>query len=302
MDDILQLSDWLNRDEKNRLRLKQLKKFWDTPVKMEKPELSFEQLFTKMDSRHKIIPKTKRSGFSSRMRIISAAAAVALLLIIGSIVFMGRKTSLSTDYYAYHCINGVDRITLPDSTVVYLNKGGKLTYASDYKENRRVSLTGEAYFDVMKADGVFTVNLYKDAAIEVLGTRFNVQTGNNRIVTTLEEGSVRFVRGGQFIPLTPDQQLVYDMGNSVYVINQVDPDMYTAWKEYMYKYNGITLQELCKELKRIYKVEIFLSSKLRNVKVSGSFEYRHDVEQILDVMKKRMQFEWRREGNKIWIN
>ncbi|MDR1155736.1 MAG: DUF4974 domain-containing protein [Bacteroidales bacterium] len=304
LDDIMQLSDWLNRDEINRLRLKQLKRFWEAPVRMKEPDVPFEKFFERIDSPHRMAPKAKKRHISSSVWMISTAAAVALLLMIISVsVFFNREEHPLIEYYSYNCISGVEQVVLPDSSIVYLNRGGKITYANNYKEVRSVTLEGEAYFDVMKASGLFTVRLGSGASIEVLGTRFNVQAlgGDRRIVTTLEEGSVRFVKGEQQIMLVPDQQLIYDVNKADYSIRQVDADMYTAWKEYIYRYNGIIMQDLCKELERMYRVEIILNPGLKNVKVSGSFEYRHDLDQILNVMKKRMRFEWKREGNKIVI-
>ncbi len=305
LDDIMQLSDWLNQDEKNRLRLKQLKRFWEMPVKLEEPDVTFEKFFKRIDSPHKVVAsRTKKIRISPRFRMISAVAAVALLFIAVSVsLFFNKEQHPPIEYYSYNCINGVDRIVLPDSSIVYLNKGGKITYENNYKEKRSVTLKGEAYFDVMKAAGLFTVHLGSNTSIEVLGTKFNVQafSGNNQIITTLKEGSVRFVKGEQQIMLTPDQQLIYDVSRASYNICQVDADIYTAWKNYIYSYNGITMLELCRELGRIYGIEIDLASRLTNIKVSGSFECQHDIEQILKVMEKRMQFEWKRKDNQITI-
>lgn len=56
---------------------------------------------------------------------------------------------------------------------------------------RRVVLSGEAFFDVAKSDKPFIVEL-AGCEVKVLGTRFNVQAyeDGGRFETTLEQGSV----------------------------------------------------------------------------------------------------------------
>ncbi len=302
LNDVLRLSDWLNQDEHNRRRLMQLKRFWDSPVELaelEKPETAFGKFDKRLTA-----PVEPKTGISRRIWVVSTvAASIALLIVVSLSIFHSVKERQPVDYYTYTCRNGVDRMVLPDSTVVYLNKDSRITYASNYGKNRWVRLDGEAYFDVMKELGTFTVDVGSDASIEVLGTKFNVVafSGKKQVITTLEEGSVRFVKGGQQIMLAPDQQLVYNVDMSGHQIRQVDTDVFTAWKEHVYKYNSITMLELCQELERFYDVKIDLSSRLKNIKVSGSFEYRHNIEQILNVMEKRMQFKWKRKGNHITI-
>jgi transmembrane sensor len=45
----------------------------------------------------------------------------------------------------------ISKVELPDGSLVWLNAGSKMTYNNFFSaENRKVTLTGEAYFDVTK--------------------------------------------------------------------------------------------------------------------------------------------------------
>ena len=87
-------------------------------------------------------------------------------------------------------------VRLPDNSEVTLNSGSELTYARWFNIlDRTVSLEGEAYFDVKSNGKKFVVNA-GDAQIEVLGTKFNVQSWpeqvNARTTVFLAEGRVAF--------------------------------------------------------------------------------------------------------------
>ena len=64
---------------------------------------------------------------------------------------------------------------------------------------------------------------------------------------------------------------------------------------------SITMAELCHELERLYGLDICLNPNIGNIRVSGSFKRKDDIETILGVMEKRMQFQWTRNGDHIQI-
>jgi transmembrane sensor len=76
--------------------------------------------------------------------------------------------------------NGISKIQLPDGSRVWLNMGSKLTYSNDFGTNqRKVSLVGEAFFDVVKDSERPFVVTTPTISIRVLGTKFNVRSYNN---------------------------------------------------------------------------------------------------------------------------
>ncbi|RYY93322.1 MAG: hypothetical protein EOO11_19915, partial [Chitinophagaceae bacterium] len=68
------------------------------------------------------------------------------------------------------------RVLLPDSTVVWLNAGSRLTYTEGFGvSHRRTELTGEAFFDVTHNASLPFIIQTRDVRIRVLGTAFNVK-------------------------------------------------------------------------------------------------------------------------------
>lgn len=300
--DISELNDWLAQDENNVRRLNQMQKFWETPVETTAPETSFEKFFARIEA-PKINPERSSRKFY-RITPVAAAASIALFVTISlSMLFLGKSHRTPVEYYTIACKSGVERLVLPDSSVVYLNEASRVTYTNSYAEERRVRIEGEAYFDVVKGRGTFRVDMNDDTSIEVLGTKFNVAAfaEKNSVIATLEEGAIKFIGGDREILLEPDQQLVYDRATLKCQVSDVDASIYTAWKEPVYKYMSITMTELCHELERLYGLDICLNPNIGNIRVSGSFKRKDNIETILGVMEKRMQFQWTRNGDHIQI-
>lgn len=303
-DEILLFHDWLDRDENNKREFLQIKEYWEIPTEVHDaflPEIAFEQL------KRRLAPVQKPRDIRYKIRGLSIAATVAIF-IFGSvagylILKTGSRNVPSAEYYTYLSSDGVTHFTLPDGSNIHLNRNSKLTYSDRFgTDERKVQLEGEAYFDVAKKGTVFKVAL-DHSEIDVMGTRFNIRaySEDSVIVATLESGSILFRSDKQQVMMTPGQQLSFRIVDSVFDLYRVEPEIFTAWKDEIYKYRSITMQELCHQLEQAYHVKIILGPTLKDVKVSGSFEYRQSIDQILNVMKKSRAFTWKRIDDTITI-
>lgn len=123
----------------------------------------------------------------------------------------------------YHYVDipegGEFNFRLPDGTEVFLNTGSRLRFPEYFVpgQERRINLSGEAYFDVARDTASPFLVCLKHTTIKVLGTSFNVTAypEEGHEVTTLVQGSVAMkqVTGGQEVLLTPGQQGNYDIYN-----------------------------------------------------------------------------------------
>ena len=122
--------------------------------------------------------------------------------------YIGRQQTGKIQYNILQIPRGGEySVTLQDGTVVNLNSASELRYPVRFAgTERKVFLTGEAYFQVAK-DNPFVV-VTGEAEIEALGTSFNIYSyeEENRIETTLVEGAVRFAVADQTVILMPGEQ------------------------------------------------------------------------------------------------
>lgn len=145
------------------------------------------------------------------------------------------------------------RILLADGTAVWMNAASRLIYPSAFTgAKREVRLEGEAYFDVAAdASHPFVVNA-EGMSVEVLGTRFNINTYSSKVYTTLTQGKVRTVAGGHTLLLQPGDQAVFDQAAGQ--LDRRTPEMrgVTAWKDGQIYFEDANLEEITKTLGRDY--------------------------------------------------
>jgi transmembrane sensor len=163
---------------------------------------------------------------------------------------------------------------LSDGTEVTLNGDSKISFSQSFQPSiREVTVTGEAYFKVVKDKRPFVVHL-NGAMTEVLGTSFNVKNipGTN-IEVTLEEGSVNVVsQNGKSAILKPNQQAIVNLSNADILTKDVNVLRYTSWTDNILYFEETTLKEVVATLETWYDVEIALDSALEGCVITGKYQ------------------------------
>ena len=228
----------------------------------------------------------------------------------GNIVeYTGNSDSLSFQGTQKHVIQipkgGEYELILPDGTHVWINSDTKLTFPVAFDSNKReVTLAGEAYFDVTKDPKrpfmVKTANI----EIKVLGTQFNVQAypDDNKIETTLCEGSVNVTDGELGVTLTPSQQAVYSKVTQALTTRKVDVRLYTAWKEGLFVFENKPLEEIMNTLSRWYNINVFYSNQaVKSYHFTGDLERYGDFRKTLNMIEKSTVIRFVINGNNIMV-
>ena len=288
----------------NRNELKGYAKLWmwSAQVKSRKPQVKFDDTWEKIRSR-------KHSSRPTIIRMRQFAQYAAIVLILLNLGWWGAHS-----YYNHSNESGEQQflitadqtansvITLPDSTLVYLRQGSSLRYDSGFRsDNREVLLEdGEAYFEVTRdEDHPFIVRM-EHAQIEVMGTRFNVlaEKGSSVYQTTLVDGKVTFkVNGGEKYQLQPDQMIEFNVNDRDVKIENVNTELYTAWKEGKIIFRDETLGEITGKLERIYHVEfIYKNPELaQKYRFSGTFHQETSIGEVITMLKLSIPMEVKRE-------
>ncbi|QJB38662.1 FecR domain-containing protein [Chitinophaga oryzae] len=199
------------------------------------------------------------------------------------------------------------RVTLPDGTNVWLNAASSLRYPTSFTGNeRRVEVTGEAYFDVVKNAGKpFIVQVKDKADIEVLGTSFNINAYENEqaIRTTLLNGGVRVgVPSTDYkkaVVLTPGQQAQIAGQQITVAVNQ-PTDKILAWKNGLFNFDGADLEEVMRQLERWYDIEVIYENGIPHTRFIGELSRQIALTDLLDILK-RTEVDFRVEGRKLIV-
>ncbi|SKB62513.1 FecR family protein [Parapedobacter luteus] len=200
---------------------------------------------------------------------------------------------------------GQYRVVLPDGSQVWLNAASTLKYPLRFEgEARVVELEGEGYFDVSKLKHPFIVKTIGQD-VEVLGTQFNISAypDNPAIKTTLVEGSVRVVTVAdrqRRIFLKPGQQST--LRGEAIDVQAVDVEPYVAWKEGVFVFYNLTIDEMIRQIERWYDVHFDTTNiPVDNSRFSG--EIRRDVplSKLLDFMSHLATPRYRIEGRRVIV-
>ncbi|MEO8860301.1 MAG: FecR domain-containing protein [Ginsengibacter sp.] len=196
----------------------------------------------------------------------------------------------------------VINMDLADGSKVWLNAGSSLTYPVLFiGSERKVSVTGEAYFEVAHdASRPFIVN-NGSMNVRVLGTHFNVNTfedDGNDIKVTLLEGSVKVNNANATGLLKPGQQAV--VTKEIKVVNDVDLDLVMAWKNGYFQFDNASLQNVLKEVSRWYDVNVVYEGKNQPRQFVGEIQRDLSLSEMLKLLE-RNKVHFKIEGKELRI-
>lgn len=207
----------------------------------------------------------------------------------------GSKATVSVPH------GGEYSLVLADGTRVWLNSDTKLTFtAQQGTSERRVTLEGEAYFEVKKnAECPFYVTV-GDMQVHVTGTKFNVKARQGvPIVVTLESGAVQMERrdGTLMAALRPGEQFKSDADGGSFSVEQADMEEALAWKNGKFIFKDVPLSEIAQQLSLWYNVDISVPQSLADRRYSGELNRYKSIEPLLKVLRLTGEMEFIDRGN-----
>lgn len=229
----------------------------------------------------------------------AAAAAVILMMSFTGYYFYANK-NLNLDQKSHHQLSlqpTIKKIILPDGSIVILNKGSELNYPAAFtKENRTVSLIGEAYFDI-KHDAKRPFLVHTGAlTTRVLGTAFNIKSNakESLIEVTVSRGKVAVSNPKQTLAvLLPNQKISYHSNSGAYTKASADAATSTLWKEEDLVIDNLTMEEAAKKIEERYSTTIVISNeKILNCKFTAHFLNTTGLEQVIKVICKLNQLDY----------
>lgn len=155
------------------------------------------------------------------------------------------------------------KVTLNDSTEIWLNGESSLSYPSHFTgDTRTVRLTGEAFFKVAHDSRHPFIVEHDGITTKALGTAFNIRSYNGaKRHITLVNGSVMVTDSTlrQKEILKPGEDLAYNTDLSEKTIKPVDTNEYTSWTEGLFYFDNTELSDIMQVLGRWYNVTVIFS-------------------------------------------
>jgi transmembrane sensor len=192
-------------------------------------------------------------------------------------------------------------LTLSDGTQVWLNAESSLRFPVHFTEsNRKVYLTGEAYFAVAaNAAKPFSVTAGK-VEVAVLGTEFNIMAYENEpaVQTALVSGSVKIKTGGKETVLQPGWVAVSSNGNTT--TQQMDIAALTGWKRGMFVFRNDDIITVLHQLERWYDVTaVYPKGKVGSQHFTGAIKRYDNIAQVLELLNQTGGASFKLSGRQI---
>lgn len=231
----------------------------------------------------------------------AAAAAIVIAVVLGGMVgYYANETGQTAEQEIVETPRIEEYRTdygeklmfrLSDGSRITLNGNSSLTFSSTVEKglNTEVRLEGEAYFNIAHLTGegqrAFTVQT-DDGTIQVLGTRFAVNTFRNETTTVLEEGRVTISNTGSTMnyELAPGQLARFKSNDNKIAIKEVNTQVYTSWKEDKLVFIETPMREVATRIEDTFGVEVVLAENVADESLSGSIKSTN-----LDVLEEALE-------------
>lgn len=201
---------------------------------------------------------------------------------------------------------GQFKINLPDGSKVWLNAASSITYPTVFAgKTRKVTIKGEAYFEVQKNTAQPFIVQSNNMEVEVLGTHFNMNSYDDEPITrtTLVEGSVRV----KTLPdqqhretLKPGQQAQLEQSTNTLKVRDADIESVTAWKNGYFNFDGAPVKEVMRQISRWYNVDIQMEGTMAR-HFRGSVLRSASLDEVMHMLSLTGEFNYKIEGRTVII-
>ena len=200
-----------------------------------------------------------------------------------------------------------EEVLLSDGTQVTLNAGSRLTYIQPFTgDERRVKLSGEAWFDVApEAQFPFIVET-EELIIRVIGTAFNVRSLSDLELSQVEVGSgivevYSLAKANEPVRLAAGDGIIYNRSSQHLAKVKANPN-FMAWKTGRIEFTETPMSEVLETLERVYNQPL----KVRDVSIleeqlGGTFN-NTTFEYVLDVVCKTFNLEHQTENGVVYLS
>jgi len=300
-DELSWFQEELRNDPEKKAMLEEFRLIWDSAV----PDQSYD-LDAEWTLMQKKLPDLKIESSRSLLFYTYRIAAVLVLGVVlsFSLIYVNRTVGMERVVAE----NEPVEVVLEDGTEVIVNRHSKLKYSRKFnQEERKIYLSGEAWFDVARDTTMPFVIDAGEALVEVLGTSFNVNAykDNPTVEITVESGLVAMSAKEDL------KDLIVMMAGSggsynknqreLKLIPTSDPNS-ISWKTRELFFDASTLREVTELLNKVYDTHIvIMNEELASCPITVTFRDQ-TLEAILNVLELTLDLQLTREGDEIRLD
>jgi transmembrane sensor len=297
------LQQWRAENPSHNTVYRQLERIWaeSGAILTEKTydtQSAWAKVDLRLDEGNKKAPVPRVRGMITRLA--AAASIVGILLIAGWLFF--RKTT--PELLVAKAEQSNLPVTLPDGSEVILRKGATLSYPKTFSGNERnVSLTGEAFFEVEHdAAHPFRIQTVR-ANLEVVGTSFSVISNEQQDELIVRTGKVLFTNKaatGEKHIVSPQQYGKLDAKG--FEIKPLTDPNFLSWNTGLLQFDNTPIDQVAAALSHHYNLNIVADGSLLNQSPIPTITARfnqQNVDAVLEEIKLLVNISHHKEKNVI---
>jgi transmembrane sensor len=292
------VEQWLAGGEDRRRLLSQLKLVLEESGRLKAPESDEEQAWQRFRQRIAAtrVPVKKKRSFFTPLRV---AAVFVLLAGLALWVYFSQQNK-PVQTLAVQSHDKVVTDTLPDGSMVTLNRNSTLSYKEKFKGDiRSVALKGEAFFDVRPDKSKPFVVQVNDVTVKVVGTSFNIKAEGGKTEVIVESGIVQVTRGGKTIELRPKQKVRLETQDTTLVKEEVKDGLHNYYRSREFVCDNTPLWKLVEVLNEAYGVRIEIGrGSLKNLPLTATFN-NESLDNILQIISATFDIKVERQDDRI---
>ncbi|MBA9078707.1 FecR family protein [Rufibacter quisquiliarum] len=237
---------------------------------------------------------------------VTQQGAVKIIKVNGRLSYQGPNNGQQLALYNTLSTprGGQYQITLSDGTKVWLNATSSLRFPAAFAGKERVvQLQGEAYFEVAKNKHMPFKVVASEMEVEVLGTHFNLMAyeDEDRLRTSLLEGSVRVSSTQKQVVLQPNQEAVLQKNSHALQVHQVDASESIAWKNGQFLFHEEDLKSVMRKIARWYDVDVVYQSEIGEKSFTGTISRFEKIEDVLEMLELTGTVHFEQKGRRLYV-
>ncbi|HSC53577.1 MAG TPA: FecR domain-containing protein [Phnomibacter sp.] len=193
--------------------------------------------------------------------------------------------------------------TLPDGSVVTLNKNSTLHFPSAFTDStRRIRLEGEAFFDITPDKTHPFIVATGDVQVRVVGTSFNVRNRKGVTKVVVETGIVQVQHKQQSVSLKPKEQVTVQAGDTVLQKKNTGDLLYQYYRSHVFVCDNTGLPILVQALNEAYDANIVIGHpSLRSMHITTTFN-NESLDTVLSIITETLGIKAVHNGNTIVLS
>lgn len=301
-EETLLAEQWIAASSDHQHYFEQLKTIWQQAQSLDQAvPPDEEQAWQRFRALPGVQPK---AGRGKRLWRVARVAALWLVVIAGAwMAYLRFGPAGTTLTLASGTSPKTD--TLPDRTIVTLNKHASIRLSSGFgRRSRTLTLEGEAFFDVSVDNRRPFVVRTPGATITVLGTSFNISSRGEQTEVIVEHGKVEVSNRENSVQLSAGEKVVVDRKNGPLHKQKVVNELYNYYRTGTLICQSTPLSAVIRSLNEAYDVHIAVDDDaLGALPLTTTFYLTQPLDSILSIIRQTFpQLTISRQGTQIHIN